>query len=366
MVRLTWLIACALAVLSARAQAPVAYEHPIPFAPQQYLCYRSPEPIRIDGSLADAAWARAPWTADFTDIEGSRKPAPPLRTRARMLWDDDYFYIAAELAEPHLWANLTQRDAVIFHDDDFEVFIDPDGDGRHYAELEMNALNTVWDLLLFAPYHLGDAPPYTNHWDIRGLKTAVQLQGTLNRPEDSDYGWSIEIAIPFSVLAELGLHKGRPMPGEQWRVNFSRVDWQVEPGGNAYRKKINPATGRPFPESNWVWSPTGRIDMHRPEAWGWVQFSALEGDDGRETFRQRSAHGVSWALWQLFYSQKLYRQQYGTYATALSQLKIPSVTWPGYTFAPEMSGDGSYFIFRAPDAEGKVWSLSDRGRLESK
>ena len=366
MIRFTWLPAIALAAASARAQTPVAYEHPIPFAPRQYLCYRSAKPIQVDGALSDTAWAAAPWTDDFTDIEGSRKPAPSLRTRAKMLWDDEYFYIAAELTEPHLWANLTQRDAVIFHDDDFEVFIDPDGDGRQYAELEMNALNTVWDLLLFAPYHLAETPSYTNHWDIRGLKTAVQLQGTLNRPEDTDAYWRIEIAIPFSVLTELGSHKGRPQPGEQWRVNFSRVDWQVEPDGNGYRKKTNPATGRPFPESNWVWSPTGRIDMHRPETWGWVQFSALEGDDGRERFQQRSSHGVAWALWQLFYAQKLYRQQHGAYATALGQLKIPSVAWPDYTFMPEMRGDGSYFIFRTADAEGKVWRLGDKGRLESK
>jgi hypothetical protein len=106
--------------------------------------------------------------------------------------------------------------------------------------------------------------------------------------------------------------------------------------------------------------------MHRPETWGWVQFSARQGEDGRETFQQRSSHSVSWALWQLFYAQKLYRQQYGSYATALSQLKLPPVVWPDYTFMPEMRGDGTYFILRAPDAEGKVWHLSDKGRLESK
>ena len=57
-----------------------------------------------------------------------------------MLWDDEYFYVAAELEEPDIWATLTERDAVIFYDNDFEIFIDPDGDSHEYYEFEMNAL----------------------------------------------------------------------------------------------------------------------------------------------------------------------------------------------------------------------------------
>ena len=68
---------------------------------------------------------RPPWTTDFVDIQGGAKPTPRFRTRAKLLWDDDYLYIAAELEEPHVWATLTQHDSVIFQDPDFEVFIDP-------------------------------------------------------------------------------------------------------------------------------------------------------------------------------------------------------------------------------------------------
>ena len=63
-----------------------------------------------------------------------------------MLWDDEYFYFAAELIEDQIWATLTERDSVIFYDNDFEIFIDPDGDSHQYYEFEINALNTVWDL----------------------------------------------------------------------------------------------------------------------------------------------------------------------------------------------------------------------------
>ena len=60
-----------------------------------------------------------------------------------MLWDDKYLYIGAEMEEPHVWATLTKHDSVIFHDNDFELFVDPDGDNHNTTEFEMNALNTA-------------------------------------------------------------------------------------------------------------------------------------------------------------------------------------------------------------------------------
>src|SRR6185436_17386407 len=86
--------------------------------PRGYVCYRATSPVTVDGRLDDEAWKDAPWTDDFVDIEGDKKPRPTLRTRAKMLWDDSYFYIGAELVEPRLWATITQHDAVIFHDND--------------------------------------------------------------------------------------------------------------------------------------------------------------------------------------------------------------------------------------------------------
>ncbi len=71
-------------------------------APLSYDCHRTKTPIRIDGKLDDPAWKRAKWTSDFVDIEGAAKPTPRFRTRAKMLWDDKYLYIAAELEEPNV------------------------------------------------------------------------------------------------------------------------------------------------------------------------------------------------------------------------------------------------------------------------
>src|SRR5262245_3941728 len=109
--------------------------------PKGYVCYRAPSPIVIDGDLKDAAWEAAPWTDAFVDIEGDKKPKPLFRTRAKMLWDDEALYIAAELEEPHVWATFTEHDSIIFYDNDFEVFLEPDNDNHMYGELELNASN---------------------------------------------------------------------------------------------------------------------------------------------------------------------------------------------------------------------------------
>ena len=121
------------------------WSHMKGIVPRGYVCYRADDPPRIDGRLDDGAWKLAPWTEDFVDIEGDRRPRPRFRTRAKMLWDADNFYIAVELEEPHVWGKLTKHDSVIFNDNDFEFFIDPDGDNHEYYEFEINALNT-WDL----------------------------------------------------------------------------------------------------------------------------------------------------------------------------------------------------------------------------
>ena len=57
----------------------------------------------------------------------------------KMLWDARALYIAAELQEPDVRGSVRGRDSVVFHDNDFEVFIDPDGDGlANLAEFAMN------------------------------------------------------------------------------------------------------------------------------------------------------------------------------------------------------------------------------------
>jgi len=281
--------------------------------PQGYVCYRATTPLQIDGKLDEADWNRAPWTRDFQDIEGSAKPAPRFRTRAKMLWDERYFYVAAELEEPHVWATLTNHDSVIFRDNDFEIFIDPNGDKHEYYEIEINALNTEWDLLLTKPY-IDGGPPH-DEWEIPGLKTAVHVNGTLNNPADVDKGWSVEIAFPWKALAKYAHRHTPPREGDQWRVDFSRVEWQIRIINGHYEKVPN------TPENNWIWSPPGIVDMHRPEKWGYVQFTKAK--PGSVQFSpDRSAPARS-ALQEIYYAQRDYEAAHHHWASRLQDLNLP-------------------------------------------
>ena len=281
---------------------------PGPWPMRGYACVRATEPIEIDGRLDDPAWALAPWTDPFVDIEGARRPAPRLRTRAKMLWDEDYFYVAADLEEPHLWATLRNRDAVIFYDNDFEVFIDPDADTHVYSEIELNAFNTVWDLLLVKPYR--DGGPAIHAWDIAGLRTAVYVDGTINDPADEDRGWSVEIAVPWGVLDETTEATCPPSDGDRWRVNFSRVQWRLETVDGVYRKVVDPATDKPLAEDNWVWSPQREIAMHEPEHWGIVEFRLASSDAPVEPTAEDAA---AWHLRYATYFLAAEREREGSY-----------------------------------------------------
>jgi hypothetical protein len=314
---------------------PQAFPEPkIPFVPPSYICYRAPQPLTVDGKLDEPAWKKAAWTELFVDIEGSLKPKPRFKTSAKMLWDDEYFYIGAELEEPDIWATLTARDSIIFYDNDFEVFIDPSGSTHLYYELEMNAFGTEWDLLLTKPYR--DGGPAVHAWDIQGMKAKVFGDGTVNQPGDKDTRWSVEIAMPWKILKECVPEKKPPLPGDQWRVNFSRVEYRVEVKDGKYAKVADPATGKPLPEDNWVWAPTGLINIHYPEMWGYVQFSEQVAGEGKDTFILRPEEEAKWALRQVYYKEKTHFLNHGTYADRLADLGLGELRVEGYSRPPQI------------------------------
>jgi hypothetical protein len=362
------LIPAGILLISAAAAAAVVPRVAIPrpktaFAPLEYVCRRAAGPVAVDGRLDESSWADAEWTEVFGDIEGPSKPAPRHRTRVQMLWDDTYFYIGAYLEEPHLWATLTERDSIIFQDNDFEVFIDPDGDTHNYYELEMNALNTVWDLLLVKPYR--DGGPAVHSWDIQGLKTGVHLMGTLNDPSDRDKAWTIEIALPFAVLKECIPGKPeRPAPGEQWRVNFSRVEYRLETQGGTYAKTRDAGTGQPLPEDNWTWAPQGVVNIHYPEMWSCVQFSSKLPGKGKEKFQRRPEEKVKGALRKIYYAERARDFETPGFVAGLEALGLgndPDLKIKGWSFPPEIRTTQSLFEAVYTARTGESWHIRQDG-----
>lgn len=334
----------------------------LPFAPRQYICYKAGVTITVDGEINDNEWSSAPWSEPFTDIEGDLKPAPLHQTRMKMLWDERYLYIAAEITEPHIWAKLRQRDTVIYYDNDFEVFIDPDGDTHGYYEFEMNAFNTVWDLLLTAPYR--DNGRVIDAWNINGLKSAVRLYGTINDPADEDDKWTVELALPFDVLTEWG---SMPADGDCWRMNFSRVNWRTKIENGHYVKETDTVTGKALPEFNWLWSPQGLVNVHYPEMWGFVQFRESTSGGNSDSLTIHPDEYVKWELRRLYYAQRSYAEKNNSFASDAGELEAfgysystikPGIiiTMSGYeAFLPGTEGDVTVCI----NNRGKTWSLQE-------
>ena len=328
--------------------------------PQTYIAYKTPESMVIDGKADEAVWEKSKWTNNFIDIEGSK--IPKYQTKVKMLWDDDYYYILADIKEPHVWGDIKERDAVIFYNNDFEVFIDPDGDTHNYYELEINALNTVWDLFLSKPYR--EENIVLNDWNYTGLKSAVKVDGTLNNPEDVDKGWTLEIALPFKDL-RISYHEDNVPKDKFWRINFSRVNWEHDITNHIYSRKKG-SDGKYLHEYNWVWSPTGVINMHEPEKWGYVYFSSKEVG-ALDTFAIPNDEKIKWHLYELYRAQKEYRKEQKKFATHIEDLNISNLVIDNQRIKVTMQNhDMGYNLSVKSPFSNKNLMLREDGKFISK
>lgn len=326
--------------------------------PKGYVVQHTTQPLTMDGNLRESAWQQAAWTSDFVDIEGAAKPLPTYQTRVKMLWNDSTLFIAATLQEPNIWAYQTHHDDIIYHDNDFEVFIDPDDNTHQYFEVEVNALNQIFDLFLPKPYrNQGDA---LISWDVPGLRSGVSIDGTLNQPKDKDKSWTVEMAIPLRAL-RMGFPFKAPTEGTLWRINFSRVEWDTR-AANGKHVKLQNAAGKDLPERNWVWSPQGVINMHYPERWGYLQFTRQAKAPAFElpTSELRRRY-----LWLVYYRQQQYREKNGRYAATLAELKIPQqATVAGQANQLQLEATARQFTATLTAPGSPTLRINDEGLVE--
>ena len=319
--------------------------------PLHYICYQTTGSITINGKIDEPDWQKAKWTNSFIDIEGIKKPK--FDTKVKMLWNSHYLFIAAELNEPHIWANLTNRDDVIYRDNDFEIFIDPNGDNQFYYEIEINAFNTIMDLMMTKPYHAGGK--YLLSMNFSDIKSAVNIDGTINTPKDIDNKWIIEIAIPLKPLCETLYKKQSPKTNDIWRINFSRVNWDTFVKNTKYIKKN-------LPEYNWVWSPQGVIDMHRPEKWGYLQFSTKKVGKENEIKINDSNIDLKNTLLNVYYKQKSHLKIHGFYTKTIRDLQIKKSS--KYNIILETTTE-QFIAFIIGD-NGNTWYIDQNCKLWSK
>lgn len=309
----------ALAAAAVAAVASAAVTPPIFPYPRQYGVHRlgPGERIVVDGFLNETAWDAVPWSEDFVDIDAG--PVPRFRTRYKARWEGNNLYIGYWLEEPQVWANLTVDDSIVFHDNDAEIFIDPDGSCAWYKELEVNALATWWQLILDKPYIDGGSAKYgPGKWVMPRFEAATQVFGCeINDPSSGPCShWTLEMLLPLeSYVVNETVARSPPVPGDLWRWDFSRVEWRVSDVGNKFEKVPGVAA------ANWVWSAQHAINMHLPERWGYLCW--LDDKVNVSTCRTDVTWNARQALAAVYYAQHQFSAVNGYFSATLSDLGLP-------------------------------------------
>ena len=323
------------------------------YSPNYYNCVyiAKSADITIDGDLSEKAWEKADWSSLFVDIENSARPAPYLDTRVKMLWDDAYLYIAAEIMESHLWATYSKQDMEISQENSFQVFIDPEGNTHNYLEIQINTLGAVLGVFHTKPFR--DSGLAINSFDFKGLKRGVRIFGTLNNPSDRDEKWTIELAIPWNEMAEKAILKGPPKDKDSWKINFLRVQWDRDIKNGKYVKQKEPQKDTEKPANNWAWSQQGSLTMHQPETWGIIVFNKKADKKQISTVVDQDI--LKWELRKVYYQERSFYEKYGIYTsnvqTDLSKAELEiKVLGDSYT-AKYCKGRACYYIRE----DGRIW-----------
>ena len=198
------------------AQTPAAEP-----AVEAYDCRFVEEPITIDGKLDEPGWKNAVVIDSFSLPWLREKNRPAMKaTRARLLWNRGGLFVAADMDDADLYATVTDHDGNTWDNDVFELFLKPAVDKPGYYEFHVTPSNTQFDLFLPRRGHVNRFRR-EREFDIQ---SAVTLRGTLNRWNDRDEGWTVEMSIPWNDFMPTG---GRPEPGDTWRFSLCRYDYDI-------------------------------------------------------------------------------------------------------------------------------------------
>lgn len=206
--------------------------------------------IVIDGHATESAWTEAPKTSAWRNpIDGSAFEGQD--STAQLLWSDEGLYGFFTLRDEHIWSTLMGRDQSLWEEENVEIFLDPQRDGRNYLEIQVNPLNTVFDAV-FESSENRDLQKAKAH-NLSGLRTAVSVSGSLNNSSDRDDRWTVEMFIPFAEIPDLSINDaGIP---SSTSVNFYRYD----------------RPDRDTLETS-AWSPVGPGSFHRTERFGIIHW----------------------------------------------------------------------------------------------
>ncbi len=232
---------------------------------KRYVARRTDKPIKIDGKLDESAWTSAPSTGAFVNTMNGG-PAEQI-TEAKLLWDDKFLYVGFENADTDVWSNLTKRDDKLWTQEAVELMIDADKNGKTYVEFQVAPNGNVFDTYLPSYRKYEDTldpkkAPYS--WNSK-INVKVAVDGTLNKHDDKDKGWTVELALPLGDVKGMDPKaegpRLPPLVGDAWRINMFRMDI---PQGK--------------PQQAFGWSPPLVGDFHALDRFGDLVFGDERGN----------------------------------------------------------------------------------------
>jgi len=175
------------------------------------------EPPVIDGILTDPCWK----SAGTVSLVSSRDGAVPFfPTTVRMVWDEDNLYIGFECRDTDAASTIFEHDGPVSTEECVSVYIDADSDSTTYVVIDVAPTGVTADA--FVIRRAGAGAKVLRDWNCDGAGTSVSVYGGGAEPGTEDRFWTVEMALPLREF--LTARRVPPVPGDFWRVNFSRLE----------------------------------------------------------------------------------------------------------------------------------------------
>jgi hypothetical protein len=158
--------------------------------------------ITVDGSLSENEWALCSVGSNFCEIEPDDNIEAPVKTEAKVLYDDFYIYFGFTCFDndmSKLRVNLSDRD-YIWNDDYVGAIFDTYCDDKQGYEVFVNPFGIQGDAL----------------WTPSAELDSYDMVFTSNAKIYKDR-WTVEIAVPFKSIRFPDKNK------QQWKIHFIRT-----------------------------------------------------------------------------------------------------------------------------------------------
>ena len=246
MKKITLLIAAAVLGLLSGCYATKTAK---PVIPEAAVVKAAPGEITFDGKADEKFWQKVPAyelaACDkynrFPELEKNRIRQDKLeKCTVKFACDDKYFYAAAHVEDNDMVAVTLPGKPAVINGDRLTIWLVPEK-ALHCWELasgpkaaksaffyQINGLYLSWkDKEKFGKF--------------QGYDVLCKLNGTLNKQNDQDKGWTAEIRLSLSEIAKYGV---KFAPGENWRIVAYRANY------SAYNYAVQTSTFPQLPDFN--------------------------------------------------------------------------------------------------------------------